>query len=278
MDYMSDNLINDVREKISEWISAQSVIPAFFEHSLGKMIRTRFAARLLQSASFSDFPKILNCCVATELVHSATLFHDDVVDGASLRRGSKTVWNEFGINTSILIGDLFFCGAVLFISQTNDSELVGSFVAKIEETCSTEIRQELNLRNTIISNDQSISVARGKTGALFSFIAAACGTVESRAAMEEAGYRVGTAFQLMDDLVDDIGDSETSGKTLGTDRLRNKYTLAQSTGGEGGSIQDEILIHCRTALQLLQPWPEKRSALENFLRLDFPWIDGCVLI
>lgn len=278
MDTMVNDLINDVREKISEWVSAQSVIPASFGQYSGKMIRTRLAARLLRASDSSDFPKILNCCIATELVHTATLFHDDVVDGASLRRGSKTVWNEFGINTSILIGDLFFCGAILFISQTNDPELVRSFVAKIEETCSTEIRQELNLRNTLISNDQSISVARGKTGALFSFIAAACGSVESKAVLEEAGYRVGTAFQLMDDLVDDTGDSETSGKTLGTDRLRNKYTLAQSTDAESRSIQDEIFFQCDTALQLLEPWPHQHNAVEDFLRLDFPWINGCVLI
>ncbi len=105
---------------------------------------------------------------------------------------------------------------------------------------------------------------------LFAFVGQVCGGGDEAlsAALEEAGYRIGTAYQLADDLLDTIGDEHTSGKTLGTDLKRHKLTMAQSDGNGRQIIRGYISELCLGALDCLDAWPDAREAVAAFLGID----------
>jgi geranylgeranyl pyrophosphate synthase len=111
-------------------------------------------------------------------------------------------------------------------------------------------------------------LARAKTGALFAFLGRVCGGEEEAlcSALEEAGYRVGTAYQLADDLLDVFGSEEVAAKTLGTDAGRCKFTLASAT--DEAVVRGHITRLCASALERLDPWPGARSGLERFFTAD----------
>lgn len=233
----------------------------------GKMLRSRlgWALRAADPAALIDLAR---ACAATEMIHTATLFHDDVIDGASLRRGQPSLWREVGETGAILLGDLFFSSAVRMLLESGDGELVARFVDRVKEVCAAEVCHEILFRGTRAGVETALRLARGKTGALFAFVAYAAGAgapAAKRDALEEAGYLVGTAYQLADDLLDEEGSEEQIGKTLGTDRKRRKFTLAQ-TGGDGRElIREEIAKQRLAALEVLAPWPEQASRLEAYI-------------
>ncbi len=234
----------------------------------GKMLRTRLALALLPKPP-ADLDPIIRVCAATELIHTATLFHDDVIDGASLRRGQPPLWEQVGATGAILMGDLFFSAALDMLLQSDDLYHGRSFVRKVREVCTTEASHELVLRGKMVDVATSIRIARGKTGALFAFAAEACGdTPEKRAALEEAGYLVGTAYQLADDLIDEAGDERVVGKTLGTDRKRRKYTLMQAPGATEQGVLQQIQALCEQAVAQLHEWPELAQSLTTYIN-DF---------
>lgn len=241
------------------------------EFVAGKMLRTRLACRLLATNPSEELlHTVHNCCLATELVHAASLYHDDVIDGASLRRGAPTMWRRTGANGSVLIGDLLLCGALSFIGRLQDSSRLTEFVAAVHETCAAEIEQELVHRGSTLTTDQCLAIARGKTGPLFGFVASSCddGRPGLREALREAGYAIGTAYQLADDLADEEGNEQAIGKSLGTDRLRRKYTLAHGADHAGARVSAHIQDLCGEALRHVEQWPEIRAGLRRFVDAD----------
>ena len=232
----------------------------------GKLLRTRLALALSPAGNM-PVDDLVRCCAATEMIHTATLFHDDVIDGASLRRGQPALWKAVGSTGAILIGDLFFSAAVELVLATGRLELVQSFVGKVREVCATEAVHELLLRGQTIELADSLRIARGKTGALFAFPAEACGGTDAPLSRQlaEVGYLVGTAYQIADDLVDEVGDEQSAGKTLGTDRKRHKFTLAQTPGKSVTEIRQEIEGLGQQALARLAGRPELAARLQQYL-------------
>ena len=238
----------------------------------GKMLRTRLAARLVAAdeAVAGDLPSVLHACAATELFHAASLCHDDVIDNAYLRRGQIAFWTATSVSGAVLIGDLLLSEAIELLRTTNEGRHLGTFMSKIQQVLRAETEQELLLRGRRLDTETCLRLCRGKTGPLFAFVAGVCAGEDRRLCgdLEEAGYRLGTAYQLADDLLDVVGTGEQAGKTLGTDSARGKYTLAQ--GGEEGRRRTErrIVELCASALACLRGRPVVRDALEQFLLLD----------
>ncbi len=197
----------------------------------GKMLRTRMAARLSTRLTV-PVETLQHVCAAVELTHTASLCHDDVIDNALVRRGQPALWRASSRSGAVLLGDLLLCEAMGLLTGTDGGRLVRPFLAKLRETCAAEAEQELRLRGREVGRDVCLRIARGKTGPLFAFVGLAAGGADAAlsAALEEAGYRVGTAYQLADDLLDVEGCEEAAGKTLGTDVARRKFTLAQEPG------------------------------------------------
>ncbi len=238
----------------------------------GKMLRARLAGRLYTGGwSPVDHNTLKAACAATELVHAASLCHDDVVDNSLVRRSLPTLWRVVGTSGAILIGDLLLCEAMGLLMETEGGQLCKGFVAKITEMVKTEAMQELFWRGKHPDAETCLQLARGKTGPLFAFVAASCEDKDEALSglLEEAGYRIGTAYQLADDLADIVGSECTVGKTLGTDMVRGKCTIPQIADAGELSATDSISELCRSAVELLNDYPQPREGLRDYLLHDF---------
>lgn len=275
----AEDLVNDfvgrVRRKVAREVASlglpgrlctapSSLMP-------GKMLRTRFGARLAFAGTPRVEPSILeDACAATELLHTATLCHDDVIDNAALRRSVPALWKVTAPSAAILIGDWLLCGAIRLLAGHEGTRHLTAFLDKVQETCRTEVEHEMAFRGERLDVETCLRLARGKTGPLFSFVGMVCGGEDADLgkALEEAGYCIGTGYQLADDLLDLVGREEDAGKTLGTDAARAKSTLLDS-GGDGRLLtREHANTQFRKAWLGLAPWPEVRRGLRAFLDQD----------
>jgi geranylgeranyl pyrophosphate synthase len=236
--------------------------------TFGKMLRTNLAASILGNKPDGWTRGLEYVCAAVELMHTASLFHDDVIDGATLRRGKPTLWKLFSQNGAILLGDVMYCKALMMLTETEGCVHLQSFVKKAYEVCVAETEQELIKRGREVDAETCIKIARSKTGPFFAIIGRVCGYGNDAlaAALEEVGYNIGTAYQLADDLIDEIGDDSVVGKTLGTDRLRKKFTVAHSRDGSARNVISTAFQKlCDKSLQLLEPWPDKQDGVRRYI-------------
>ncbi|MEA2433970.1 MAG: hypothetical protein QOG54_1427 [Actinomycetota bacterium] len=166
---------------------------------------------------------------AIELVHLATLYHDDVIDQTETRRGAPTVHSKWGTEVAVLAGDYLFakgCG----LGAEAGTQVSRILAGAIAEVCEGQIAETTTLGDPHRSTDAYLSTISRKTGALFR---AACelGAVTSGASPEQisalSGYgtHLGLAFQIVDDLLDLVGDPAVTGKALGTDIREGVFTL-----------------------------------------------------
>jgi len=234
----------------------------------GKMLRTRFASQLLAANSGTVNQSTVElACAAIEITHTASLCHDDVVDNGLIRRGAPALWKSTSRSGAILVGDLLLCKAMDLVLEIPDKNYVRAFMSKVAEVVSSEAEQELILRGKQTDERTCLRLARGKTGPLFAYVGFVCGgkDMELSSAIEEVGYRVGTAYQLADDLIDLSGREDITGKTLGTDLKRKKFTLPQK---DPSILSRNICDLLLSALEILKPWPTVRSAVNSFLETD----------
>jgi geranylgeranyl pyrophosphate synthase len=236
----------------------------------GKMLRTRLAARLAGGRLDLRRRRVLaHACAATEVVHTASLLHDDIIDGGVMRRGEASLWRSAGIPAAILLGDLLLCEAIALLTEGRAGRHLPCFVAKVGEVVEAEAAQELVWRGRRPDGETLLRLARGKTGPLFAFAARACGDGHAaQTAFEEAGYLVGTAYQLADDLLDVAGCEKAAGKTLGTDARRAKPTFAQIDADGASATLERISQLWESALGLLEPHAAEREGLRSFIACD----------
>jgi geranylgeranyl pyrophosphate synthase len=236
----------------------------------GKMLRTRWAARLAESGEVHVAREtIVRACAAIEMAHTASLCHDDVIDGGFLRRQQPTLWRVMGPTAAILIGDLLLCEAMGVLESVENGVLVGPFTAKLREVCAAELEQDLGSRGKVLEEAACLRLARGKSGPFFAFIGHVCGGAQPdlRAALEAAGYRVGTLYQMADDLLDVVGGA-AAGKTLGTDAKQRKFTVPQMASKGPARARARIRALRDAVLDDVQAWPPVRAALLQFFQQD----------
>ena len=138
------------------------------------------------------------------------------------------------------------------------------------EVCDAESEQELVLRGKDAIWENCVSIARRKTGALFAFAAASCGGPDSvlTATLKDAGYAIGTAYQLADDVLDANGTEAESGKTLGTDSARKKTTAVSAETGSSVDASSYIESLCKEAEKSLDAWPNLKHAWRVYMEQD----------
>jgi len=241
----------------------------------GKMLRARLAGRLAACESMpADRDELVRLAAAVEMLHTASLCHDDVIDDARVRRSRPTLWRSVGRPAAILIGDLLFCEAMALVRDIAGGRHLPDVLAGLHEVVSAEAEQELLLRGRRLDEETCLRVARQKTGPLFALLAGACGGDDAplRAALTESGYRIGTAYQLADDLLDAVGSEERTGKTLGRDALRRKYTLVASLDGDDPYRRVSDL--CASAAAGLADWPWAAEAVACYVREDLTGVFG----
>lgn len=174
---------------------------------------------------------LLRAAVAVELVHSATLVHDDLIDGAKLRRGRPTVAADAGRTAAIATGDLLFSRAFAELARNEDPEQLRALSDASSALAAGELLQREDAYAASVPVERYLERCRLKTASLFE---AACrlgaligieGTTELAHGLGKFAERIGLAFQLLDDVLDVSGPPERTGKSRGTDLLDGTITL-----------------------------------------------------
>jgi geranylgeranyl pyrophosphate synthase len=195
----------------------------------GKMIRP--ALTLLSGKLYNhNLDRLLAMATAVELMHTATLIHDDAIDNSMVRRGKATVNTLWGEDEAVLLGDYLFAQAGAVTATTENLRVIRNFAETLKTISSGEINQAYNSFNLEQSRDQYFKRIAQKTAALFS-LSTESGAVLSEAPEESIqiiaayGYNLGIAFQIVDDILDYIGTEEELGKPTGSDLTQGTLTL-----------------------------------------------------
>jgi geranylgeranyl pyrophosphate synthase len=156
------------------------------------------------------------------------------------------------------------------VRDTAGGRYLPELIAKLGEVVSAECEQELVLRGEPVDEQTWVRVARQKTGPLFALLSGACGGDDAplAAALTESGYRIGTAYQLADDLLDVVGSEDLAGKTLGGDARSRKYTLPEAHGPARDAARRRVSEQCAAAVACLADWPWARDAMGRYVKED----------
>lgn len=168
--------------------------------------------------------------VIIEMVHLATLVHDDIMDEAEIRRGRLTMAANWGNEISVLFGDCLFAQALTLAAGFPTTEVCRAVATATKTVCSGEILQTQHRRDFQFNGERYFKVLEMKTAELFALSCELstflCGSSqEQRAALRQFGLAFGTAYQIYDDCVDLFGSESVAGKSLGTDLAKGKLTL-----------------------------------------------------
>jgi geranylgeranyl pyrophosphate synthase len=195
----------------------------------GKGLRP--AVTLLASRVHSNgSSKAIVMATAVELLHIATLIHDDTVDNSPLRRGKETISSRWGRNVAVLLGDYVFATSALFVCDTGNVQVIRRFSETIMELSSGQLMEYFNSHNWKVDRKAYQERIYRKTASLF-LTAAESGAIlggadkKSAQALSAYGYNIGMAFQIVDDILDIRGDTHQIGKPVGNDLLQGVLTL-----------------------------------------------------
>lgn len=195
----------------------------------GKRLRPALAL-LAAGATGKITPGHVDLAVILELIHIATLVHDDIIDGADLRRDQPSANAKWGNSMSVLLGDVLFAHALKLSTNFSNSEISRRIADAAAEVCSGEIIQTQRRFDLKLTTTDYYRIIEMKTAALFraacelaAFISEASPAVIG--SLKSFGTKIGVAYQIYDDILDLAGSEESSGKTLGTDLEKGKFTL-----------------------------------------------------
>ncbi len=245
--------LEEFDKKLTDFLRGDSpLIASIARHLLrtrGKRIRPAFL--FLSSRASDNFtPFSIEASLSIELIHTATLLHDDVVDESELRRGQNTVNKQWTNLISVLMGDYLFAKAFRIMVESQSIELMQAISRATERVSVGELRQIEETGNYDLSEDEYVSIIADKTASLFS-VSCEAGPIlgkrseRDRRRFAEFGEKVGIAFQIADDLLDFVGDLESTGKEPGNDVLTGKVTLPliYAFKKAGKKTRDEMISH-----------------------------------
>jgi len=216
----------------------------------GKRLRPALVLLAARACGY-DGPHRYTLAAVIEMIHTATLLHDDVVDESKLRRGHATANATFGNAASVLVGDFLYSRAFQLMVSVGSMRVLEILADATNVIAEGEVLQLMNTRNPDIDEAAYLKVIQRKTAKLFE-AGARLGAVlagadrERETALARYGMRLGTSFQLVDDVLDYAGDRTEFGKNLGADLTEGKMTLPLIRAVAVGTPDESALI--RTAL------------------------------
>ena len=212
----------------------------------GKRLRPALLLLCCGALGFEG-PQRFNMAAVVEFIHTATLLHDDVVDDSALRRGSPTANARFGNPASVLVGDFLYSRAFQMMVDTQSMRIMAVLADATNIIAEGEVMQLMNMHNAGLDEAGYLQVIRSKTAKLFE-ASGRVGAILSgaSAALEEAcaeyGQALGTAFQVIDDVLDYTADAADLGKNLGDDLREGKATLPLIAAMQRGTNQERQTI------------------------------------
>ncbi|MDP8101004.1 octaprenyl diphosphate synthase [Phocoenobacter atlanticus] len=231
----------------------------------GKRIRPLIALLSAKSLGYQGSDHI-TCAAFIEFVHTATLLHDDVVDESNMRRGKETANALFGNAASVLVGDFIYTRSFQMMTSVNSLEVLKIMSNATNVIAEGEVQQLMNCNDPDTTEQSYMQVIYGKTARLFE-AATQCAAIVSKAtpqmekALQDYGRYLGTAFQLIDDILDYSANAEKLGKNIGDDLAEGKPTLPLLHAMQQGNTAEASLI--REAIEQ----GGKRDALDQILAI-----------
>ncbi len=240
-----------IRQSLHSEVSLINTIGEHIINGGGKRLRP--ALVLLSSGIFGNIQTQHHELAAiVEFIHTATLLHDDVVDESAMRRGNSTANHLFGNAASVLVGDFLYSRAFQMMVKLQNMRVMQILSETTNIIAEGEVLQLLNINNANVTEQAYLKVIHFKTAKLFE-AATRLGAVISNAntqdenALAQYGMRLGTAFQLIDDVLDLSGDVNQIGKNLGDDLSEGKPTLPLLIAMHRGNATEAATI--RNAIQ-----------------------------
>ena len=268
--------VEPFRQKVAIRLAAQTEefepqIAGFAQYALtaqGKQLRPMLVS-LSGEATGQLTDSHLTVAVIIEMVHLATLVHDDVIDEAQLRRGRLTLMANWGNEVSVLLGDCLFAHALKLAASFPTPDICRAVAAATNTVCAGEILQTCSRGDFNVTRSHYFKMVAMKTAELFALSCdlGAClsqSTPEHREALRQYGLALGTAYQLYDDCLDVLGSESVAGKSLGADLAKGKMTLPLLLVRERAALQDQNQLR-----QWLENWdpallPEVVELIEKY--------------
>ncbi|MGC8887957.1 MAG: polyprenyl synthetase family protein [Verrucomicrobiia bacterium] len=225
--------LDAVKQRLAEQVTAfdESIAEyvAYALQSQGKQLRPMLLALSGKAAGELNDAHI-TAAVIVEIVHLATLVHDDVIDGAKIRRGKPTVAANWGNDITVLLGDCLFAHALKLTAGFPTTEVCRAVSSATNTVCAGEIFQTQRQWKFDLTKAEYFKALEMKTGELFALSCELGGYLSGapaqwRKAFREYGLALGTAYQIYDDCLDLFGKESQAGKSLGTDIAKGKLTL-----------------------------------------------------
>jgi len=212
----------------------------------GKRLRPALLLLMSGALGYSGQQRF-NLAAVIEFIHTATLLHDDVVDESTLRRGRPTANESFGNPASVLVGDFLYSRAFQMMLEAHDMRVMEILADATNVIAEGEVLQLMNMHDATLDEAAYLRVIRSKTAKLFeastrlaAVLAGASNAVETSCATY--GQALGTAFQVIDDVLDYAGDANETGKNLGDDLREGKTTLPLILAMQRGRPEQAALI------------------------------------
>jgi octaprenyl-diphosphate synthase len=262
-----------IRKSLHSEVVLINQVADYIINSGGKRLRP--ALVLLSAGVFGKIEtRHHELAAVVEFIHTATLLHDDVVDESALRRGRATANTLFGNAASVLVGDFVYSRAFQMMVGVQNMRVMDILAEATNIIAEGEVLQLLNINDADISDDDYLRVIHYKTAKLFEAAtrlgAVICqASTEDENAMAEYGMRLGTAFQLIDDVLDLSGNSEDIGKNLGDDIAEGKPTLPLLYAMRHGDAKQSQLIRHAIEQGGLEDFSAIIQAVEETGALDY---------
>lgn len=235
-----------IAERLRSDVALVNQIGQYIVSAGGKRIRPRLVLLFANALGYRGQDQF-TLAATVEFIHTATLLHDDVVDESSLRRGRKTANAVFGNAASVLVGDFLYSRAFQMMVSTGDMRVLQVLAEATNVIAEGEVLQLMNMHDPDLAIDEYLRVIRSKTAKLFE-ASSRLGAMLARSdsAVEDAcasyGRSLGTAFQLVDDLLDYDGETHELGKNVGDDLREGKPTLPLLVALARGDAAERALI------------------------------------
>lgn len=222
-----DDVVTEMHRVVTDSLPLIREVSAHLLQMRGKMFRPTLAL-LASAATGAPESRSISVAAIVELMHLATLVHDDSVDHSALRRGLPTVNALFSHQVSVIMGDFLYSRALTALVRLGDLELLRIVTDVANELTIGEMRQLGAVDALAFTEEEYYRLVRSKTASLIAGACecgALCGAPEFREPLATYGDRLGVAFQIADDLLDYLGDQAVTGKPAGLDLREHKVTL-----------------------------------------------------
>jgi octaprenyl-diphosphate synthase len=238
-----------IQQKLSSDVPLVSQVSQYIVAAGGKRLRPVLLLLMAGALGWRGEQRV-NLAAIVEFIHTATLLHDDVVDESSLRRGRPTANHAFGNAASVLVGDFLYSRAFQMMVDARNMRVMEILADATNVIAEGEVLQLMNMHNADVSEEAYLRVIRSKTAKLFEASARLPAVMQDASAEMEAacatyGQAIGTAFQVIDDVLDYEGDAAALGKNIGDDLREGKVTLPVIVAMQLGTPAEQALIrHC----------------------------------